>query len=319
MGDIKVSVGVAVYNTESFLPKCIDSLLAQTLKEIEIILVDDGSTDNSGKICDEYAARDRRIKVFHKENGGLASARQLAIEKASGEYYIPCDSDDWIEANAYEELYNKAKLEDADLVICDYYTNYPNGTQLLITHNIKSFDQNYLLREVLMHRIPGSTWNKLVKTALFSKYKLKWEIGINQGEDVFIFLKLLQYPIKVSYSSKAYYHYRRDLSSNTYTMQPKFTQFKQLEYIHKWKINTLDNNLFAKELFSSSVDVAYFGIRIKDMPKEYYLKFVRDNIRLSHLFKYKFFTLKSLLVIMSKINYNTARFLNDFFYRFVYR
>ena len=72
MGDIKVSVGVAVYNTESFLPKCIDSLLAQTLKEIEIILVDDGSTDNSGKICDEYAARDRRIKVFHKENGGLA-------------------------------------------------------------------------------------------------------------------------------------------------------------------------------------------------------------------------------------------------------
>lgn len=105
---IKVSVTVPVYNTEKFLPQCLDSLLGQTLKELEIILVDDGSTDQSGAICDDYAKRDSRIKVFHKSNGGSASARQLGLENSHGIYYIICDSDDWIEPTMYEEMFKAA-------------------------------------------------------------------------------------------------------------------------------------------------------------------------------------------------------------------
>jgi glycosyltransferase involved in cell wall biosynthesis len=95
----------------------------QTLGNIEIILIDDGSPDGSGAICDEYSKRDTRIKVVHKENGGLSSARNVGLELSTGEYYIVCDSDDWVETTMYEELYNKAKQEDADIVLCDYLVN----------------------------------------------------------------------------------------------------------------------------------------------------------------------------------------------------
>lgn len=117
----KVSVIVAVYNVAPFLSKCIASLKAQTLKDFEVILVDDGSTDNSGKICDAYARGDNRFKVFHKANGGVASARELGVEKASGLYMIHADPDDWVEPTMLEELYNRATETDADVIICDFY------------------------------------------------------------------------------------------------------------------------------------------------------------------------------------------------------
>ena len=126
---IKVTIAVPVYNVESYIKRCLDSLLIQTLKEIEIILVDDGSTDDSGQICDTYSEKDNRIKVLHKKNGGLASARQAALENAHGEYFICCDSDDWVEPTMYEEMYAKAKETDADMVICDFAFNYPDGSQ----------------------------------------------------------------------------------------------------------------------------------------------------------------------------------------------
>ena len=97
----KVSIIVPVYKVEKYLRKCIDSIINQTLKDIEIILVDDGSPDNCGKICDEYAAKDTRIKVIHKENGGLSSARNAGMEVAEGEYIGFVDSDDWIESDMY--------------------------------------------------------------------------------------------------------------------------------------------------------------------------------------------------------------------------
>ena len=118
-----VSVIVPVYKAEAYLHKCVDSLLAQTMTDFEVLLIDDGSPDRSGAICDEYAAKDSRIRVFHKENGGVASARQVGIENVRGEYTIHADPDDWVEPTMLEELYAKAKEDDADMVICDYYIN----------------------------------------------------------------------------------------------------------------------------------------------------------------------------------------------------
>ena len=115
-----VSIIVPVYKAEKYIHQCIDSLLAQTYSNIEVILVDDGSPDNCGKICDEYAAKDCRVKVIHQQNGGVSVARQTGIDHATGEYSIHADPDDWVELNMIEELVAKAVADNADMVICDY-------------------------------------------------------------------------------------------------------------------------------------------------------------------------------------------------------
>lgn len=110
-----------VYNVEKYVGRCIDSIISQTLKEWELIAVDDGSTDSSGRICDEYAAADSRIRVIHKENGGAPSARNAAIEEASGEYLYFVDSDDWAQPDMFSDMYEKAKNTGAQLVVAGYY------------------------------------------------------------------------------------------------------------------------------------------------------------------------------------------------------
>lgn len=107
MNNPKISVIVPIYNIGQYLSRCIDSILVQTFTNFELLLIDDGSTDNSGRICDDYAKKDNRIRVFHKKNGGVALARQLGIENAIGEYSIHADGDDWVEANMLENMYKK--------------------------------------------------------------------------------------------------------------------------------------------------------------------------------------------------------------------
>ena len=129
-----VSIIIPVYNVELYLSKCIDSILAQSFTDWECILVDDGSKDNSGSICDNYALKDNRIKVIHQNNSGVSVARQVGIDNVCGEYCIHIDPDDWIESNMLEELYNKAKSDDADMVICDYFKN-EDGVQQYINQS----------------------------------------------------------------------------------------------------------------------------------------------------------------------------------------
>ena len=117
----KISVVVPVYNVEKYLRKCIDSIINQTYKNLEIILVDDGSPDKCGEICDEYAKKDNRVKVIHKKNAGVSSARNDGIDNATGEYIIFVDSDDWLEDNAIEIMVDKLNEYDYDCVFCNFY------------------------------------------------------------------------------------------------------------------------------------------------------------------------------------------------------
>ena len=107
MNSPKISIIVPVYNAEKYLHRCIDSILTQTFGDFELLLIDDGSTDKSGRICDDYVSKDHRIRIFHKQNGGVASARELGIIQAVGKYSIHVDADDWIESNMLEEMYKK--------------------------------------------------------------------------------------------------------------------------------------------------------------------------------------------------------------------
>ena len=124
MSTPKVSIVVPVYKVEEYIDRCLDSLLNQTLKDIEIILVDDGSPDNCPKICDEYAQKDARVRVVHKQNEGLGYARNSGMEVAVGEYIAFVDSDDFVDIRMFEELYDVARGNDSDVVYCNIYKYY---------------------------------------------------------------------------------------------------------------------------------------------------------------------------------------------------
>ena len=130
MTNPKISIIMPVYNVEDYIGKCIDSVLAQTLKEFEFLIVDDGSKDKSGQICDEYAAKDSRIQVIHKENGGAPSARNTAMEIAKGKYMYFMDADDWAEKTMLEKLYNTAEENQAQLVVTGFFIDtYYDGNK----------------------------------------------------------------------------------------------------------------------------------------------------------------------------------------------
>lgn len=316
----KITINVPVYNVESYLRQCLDSLIGQTLSEIEIILIDDGSTDNSGNICDEYAQKDSRIQVFHKENEGLASARQYALEKANGEYFISCDSDDWVDSTMYEELYKKAKEENADIVICDFFYNYPDGRQIQANNIPKDCSQDALLRDVLMRRLSGTTGSKLFRKDIFQHYNISWEKGINLGEDIFVFLKLLQYPLNIVSLPKAFYHYRRILGSNSYTNRLSYNSFEQSKYIYLWKISHINQEKYAMEMFSSTLDYAFIGVRAEDMPHREYKKFLNEYLPYRSFILYRLFTRKYFLILSSKLlGLSFAKVIYRLLYKVVYK
>lgn len=191
--------------------RCVDSLLAQTLTNFEVLLIDDGSPDHSGEICDRYAEQDKRIRVIHQENGGVSAARQRGIDEAKGEYTIHADPDDWVEPTMLEKLYEKAKKEDADVVICDYYTNV-RKRQMYIKQQPTAFVSDSLVHDLVFQQLHGSCCNKLVKRVCYSEYGIRFPKGMNMREDLTVCLELFMRPVKVAYLNEAFYHY--DMTSN---------------------------------------------------------------------------------------------------------
>lgn len=316
---VKVSVTVPIYNAESYLRHCLDSLMAQTLREIEFILIDDGSTDNSGKICDEYALKDTRFRVFHKKNGGSASARQLGLEHIMGEYYTVCDADDWVEPNMYEELYFKAKTDDVDIVICDSLFEYPNGSNRLVLGLKTKLSREDFLRGLISGENMGSTWNKLIRVRILNKYNVSYELGINQGEDTLFLMKLISSPVSISYLPKPFYHYRRQLNGNTYTNCPTMKSFVQMTFLREWKRKKFPESEYGKELFLSDINYVFTALRISDMPKMEYKQILSQYIPYSNFVKYRIYSLKSCLVLISKMNYAIAKMIFKIVYRFFYK
>ena len=204
-----VSIIVPVYKAEKYIHQCIDSLLAQTYKNIEVILVDDGSPDNCGKICDEYAAKDCRVKVIHQQNGGVSVARQTGIDHATGEYSIHADPDDWVELNMIEELVAKAVADNVDMVICDFYRE-SKSDRIHVCQNLgDDLSASAVLRKILSQQLHGSCWNKLVNRSRIEGIGFTPE-DLCILEDELYNIRILARKIKVSYLPKALYHYRID-------------------------------------------------------------------------------------------------------------
>ena len=196
----KVSVIVPIYNVEKYLEKCINSLLSQTLEDIQIILVNDGSKDNSGNIAKEYEQNNKdRVIYVEKENGGLSDARNYGLKYATGDFIAFLDSDDYIEKNAYEEMYNKAIEENADYVECDFIWEFPNKIRVDKQYPYKN-------KKEMLSFVRVVAWNKLIKRQLITDNNLEFPKGLRY-EDVEFTYKLIPFINKFTYVDKPFIHY----------------------------------------------------------------------------------------------------------------
>lgn len=209
-----ISIIVPVYNVEKYLDKCVKSILAQTFKDFELILVDDGSKDLGGEMCDEYLKIDPRVKVIHKENGGLSSARNAGIEIAAGEFIGFVDSDDYIEADMYELLYNNIIKENADMSVCGIYDCYVGKALKKSKECYKVLNTEEAIFTVLegkLFSVPAC--NKLYKNKLFNETRYPEK---KAAEDAFVIIDLLMKCEVIVFSSEQkYYYYHRENSITT--------------------------------------------------------------------------------------------------------
>lgn len=210
-----ISIIVPVYNVEKYLPQCIDSLINQTYKNLEIILVDDGSTDSSGIICDNYSRIDSRIKVIHKTNGGQGSARNAALDVAKGEYIGFVDSDDWVKNDMYESLYTAIKKYDADISACGQYdVEYSRSVMMRVSDTIQLMDTSEALKSYFTYTLLATAvWDKLYKRELWSEIRFPQVFR----EDIFVTYKIIANAKKIVHIGDAKYFYRIRNNSSEHT------------------------------------------------------------------------------------------------------
>ena len=202
----KISVIVPVYKAEAYLRRCVDSILAQTFQDFEVLLIDDGSPDRSGEICDEYARKDRRVRVFHKENGGVSSARNVGLDNARGEWISFVDSDDWLDSSFFDHLLTCALIKNVNAVLSNFKREIrPN--KFIIDCKI---GENILvdINSIIMCSIfRGQVFNYLFKKTLIEQNSIHFYDNIRYAEDVLFIIQYLSSIQCIYYTDTAYYNY----------------------------------------------------------------------------------------------------------------
>lgn len=321
-----ISVIVPIYKVEKYLRKCIESILSQTYTNLEIILVDDGSPDKCGEICDEYEKKDSRIKVIHKKNGGLSDARNAGLDIMAGNYVAFVDSDDWIEPQMYEHLLAKLHYFHADISIggvsCDLDDNGIINTEKIVSYDSAPFSEGNV---ETMHRFfttSWAAWDKLYKADLFRD--IRYPVG-EINEDEAIVLQLLSKCSRVCYSGEIFYHYMKRPGSGSITVSD--FSVKKLD----WQKHCADNLKFIQEndpeleadaaaryrssLLWSLTEIALsggdFSKQIKmlrsALKKNYHLfqsapfSYPQDKIRLELLTRFPFWVYKTFIRLKRRI------------------
>lgn len=239
----KISVIVPCYGVEAYLDRCMSSLLTQTLDDIEIIMVDDGSPDRVPFMCDEYAKKDSRIKIVHKENGGLGYARNSGLDLATGEYVVFIDSDDYIESDAFEMLYYEATKNQADAVFSGFYIQNKQGlweehiempeSKEIVGAEIEEFKLGMIASapyEKVERSFWVSVWHALYKRSLIEKHHIRFVSEREYAaEDIPFQVQFLSYAKKISYLPKCFYHYCINGTSLTHSFNiDKFLKLKNM-------------------------------------------------------------------------------------------
>ncbi|MDR2979035.1 MAG: glycosyltransferase [Bacteroidales bacterium] len=250
-----ISVIVPVYNVEKYLRRCIESILNQKFTDFELLLIDDGSTDSSGDLCDEYARKDQRIIVFHTENRGVSHARQIGISQARGIYSIHVDADDWIEQDMLSEMYHTIQTDNADMLIVDFYLNFSDKQQL-ICQKPASLVPHAIIADILKGNLMGSLCNKLIRHTAYKEFNISFSIGINYCEDFLVVTEILLKTKKISYLPKPFYHYNQNNTSITNTLE-KRTFEQRFLFIHKIESLLSSYPKLKKKINYAKLDIVY--------------------------------------------------------------
>lgn len=281
-----VAIIVPVYNAEQYLKECLESIISQTYNNIEIILIDDGSTDNSGNICDEYAIKDKRIRVFHNENRGVSYSRNLGISKATSKYLLFVDSDDVVKKEYVYELIKPIKKEDYDLVICNKIDIYlPKNKQNEIFIDEKILSRNFIDDYYLLIELLKAPYVKLYKKEIIKRNNIEFPINVNSSEDQrfnFEYFKHVKKYFFVNKSLYVYFHRKNNSLSQVISIKNCNDIIKTLSieknffdsFKIKYKEAILSNeivlylNLFInidKEKYSSYKMYKEYAIKLKEI------------------------------------------------------
>ncbi|MBR4633035.1 MAG: glycosyltransferase [Elusimicrobia bacterium] len=227
-----ISVIIPVYNVEQYLKHCVDSVINQTYKNLEIILVDDGSTDNSGKICDGYALKDNRIKTIHKQNSGVSSARNEGLKIAKGNYIGFIDSDDYIEEDMYEVLYNLLIENKVEIACCDYFV-FNKKEKKYIPCSDNTVNEVLSVNEILNTKRghSGNLWNKLYSKKIIGN--IRFDEKLSFGEDYLFVIESFFEAKKIAFCKDAKYYYYYNANSVTRRQFFKKEYLKYIEFYDK--------------------------------------------------------------------------------------
>ena len=294
MSGIKVSIIVPVYNVpEKALRDCLESTINQTMREIEVLVVDDGSTDHSGTICDEYALKDKRLRVIHKENGGLSAARNTGYEAAKGEWITFLDSDDWIEPTTCEENYDLGNKTNVDIVIFGTLQEFEHYKNLFKYH----FENGQVFRGEECKRLQSeildfngniaTAWAKLIRKSVLDNNHVEHKAELRQGSEGIEFnIRLFEIISSAVFTDKVYYHYifnpnsisaKHDESNHYYVIRCFEEIEKQIENsVNRESLQSHFYNRFAYVIIATAIS-GYFSPanhqRYKEK-KDAYLKYL---------------------------------------------
>lgn len=290
----KVSIIVPVYNVEEYLENCVRSLTDQTLNDIEIILVDDGSPDNCPVICDRLAATDNRIKVIHKPNGGVSAARNDGCKQAVGDYVIFCDSDDWMEKDAVEKLYDKAVETSADIIIGDVYQVRGESKHRSVFYekdfvtDDRSFIDELIKADIYRTYCPippkegpafgyGGPWNKLVKRSLLISNDIYFDLRVKGiFDDILYTAHILAAANKIAYISVPVYNYRIIDTSITHSFKPNVLEINDAIF-NSWR------EFFAEQNSAGKFNEAFYACIIRRLEESIRTYFVnKKNTKTKH-------------------------------------
>lgn len=302
---LKVSIIVPIFNSEKYLNKCIDSIINQSLKEIEIILINDGSKDNSELICNNYAKKDNRIRVISKKNEGVSSARNCGLKMAKGEYVLFVDSDDWLELNMCEVLYKEASLGDYDVVMCGFkeFNDYKKSYKDFIINNVSD---DKILDIILSNSYPikGFLFNKLLKREKITK---EFNDKIFIKEDLMFLLENVGNITKYKIIKDELYNYRITESSLSHSKKVNINRISSL-YVDKYIVEKFNTRYidFYKFLFVHEYCFYFFNMSLDQKSilkekyetnfKKYYKEVLKSN-NISYKEKIKLFIKEKIMYI----------------------
>lgn len=252
----KISVIVPVYKAEKYLHRCVDSILSQTFTDFELILVDDGSPDNSGVICDEYAVKDMRVKVLHKNNGGVSSARNVGLDSAQGEWLLFLDADDWLSCNTFDECLRIG--DNCDIIRFGYNSVFDENGDITKKRLPDVAALKDYLRLVIERKTTMAIWGAMYKRSIFKLNKIYFDTTIRMGEDWVVLVNVILHSKNIKFLSLPLYQYNR---YNEESCVNNFSFGKQLEMVKAYAM--IVNILESKELtwdFGKSLQISYLTI-----------------------------------------------------------